>query len=311
MSHAQVRTYLRYLQDERQLSTHTLDAYRRDLRDLRRFLDGYYGSTDWSWEDIDRLAIRAFLGHLSDAGLKRRTIGRKLSSVRSFLRFLNREGELAANPARHVRAPSRGRKLPAYLTRREMRRLFEVTEGWTSARGWRGARDRALLELFYASGLRLSEVHTLDCDDLDLDSGYIKVLGKRRKERIVPFGSPAAAALAAYVRARMDQFGGPSGKDPLFVSDRGTRLSRRQIQRIVKSAIALVAEESELSTHSVRHSFATHLLDGGADLMAIKELLGHASLSTTQMYTHTSRERLKQVYRSAHPRANEQSDSGP
>ncbi len=303
MSRAEVRDYLRSLGDERQLSRHTVEAYKRDLGDLTGFLDGYYGGREWSWPEVDRLAVRAFLSHLTMAALKKRTIARKLSAVRSFFRFLQRESVVAANPARHVRAPREGRALPGYLTQREMSRLFELAALRAAEPGWRGLRDHALMELLYSAGLRLSEVHSLALADVDLERGRVKVLGKGRKERIVPIGKHAVDALRAYGDARARQFGEPARTDPLFTSERGARLSRRQIQRIVTRYIALVAEENGLSTHSVRHSFATHLLDEGADLMAIKELLGHASLSTTQMYAHTSRERLRQVYRAAHPRS--------
>ncbi len=300
---ARVRDYLRHLQDERQLSPHTVTAYRRDLGDLCSFLDDYYGSDEWIWLDVDRLAIRAFLSHLTISALEKRTIARKLSAVRSLFRFLHQEGVVEANPARQVRAPRQGRALPGYLTQKEMAQLFDLAAQSSEDSGWRGARDRALVELLYTAGLRLSEVHALNVADLDAAPGKVKVLGKGGKERIVPVGRHAVTALREYARRREQFFGDATQTDPLFVSERGTRLSRRQIQRIVKSFIALVAEEGELSTHSVRHSFATHLLDEGADLMAIKELLGHASLSTTQMYAHTSRERLKQVYKLAHPRS--------
>jgi integrase/recombinase XerC len=300
---AEVRDYLRHLQDERQLSNHTVQAYRRDLQDLCDFLDGYHGGGGWSWAAVDRLTIRAFLGHLTQSSLERRTIGRKLSAVRSFFRFLQREGAVAANPARQVRAPRLGRVLPGYLTQREMGRLFELAAQRASQEGWRAARDHALVELLYSAGLRLSEAHSLNLAELDILSGRVKVRGKGGKERIVPVGRPALAALRGYRLGRERELGAASARDPLFVTEGGRRLSRRQIQRVVTRFISLVAEEGRLSTHSVRHSFATHLLDGGADLMAIKELLGHAFLSTTQMYAHTSRERLKQVYRAAHPRS--------
>ncbi len=299
----QIQVYLRHLQDERQLSAHTVEAYRRDLSDLCEFLDEYFGSDEWSWNGIDRLAIRAFLSHLTAASLQRRTIARKLSAVRSFFRFLHREGAVAANPARQVRAPRHGRALPGYLTQKEMNQLFDLAAQGSTETGWRGTRDRALVELLYTAGLRLSEVHSLNVADLDSAAAKVKVHGKGGKERIVPVGRYARTALLEYQLERDRQFGAPAQSDPLFVSERGARLSRRQIQRVVTHFIALVADEGGLSTHSVRHSFATHLLDEGADLMAIKELLGHASLSTTQMYAHTSRERLKQVYRVAHPRS--------
>ncbi|UCC73395.1 MAG: tyrosine recombinase [Gemmatimonadota bacterium] len=303
MARAEANDYLRYLEDERQLSRHTIAAYRRDLADLSEFLGGYYGSADWEWTDVDRLAVRAFLSQLTMAALKKRTIARKLSAVRSFFRFLQREGVVAANPARQVRAPRQGRALPGYLTQREMSQLFEIAAQSGSRQGWRGARDWALIELMYTAGLRLSEAHSLDLADVDVEAGRVKVHGKGRKERIVPIGGHAMIALGAYGQERSQEFGTPASSDPLFVSDRGGRLSRRQIQRIVTRFIGLVADETGLSTHSVRHSFATHLLDEGADLMAIKELLGHSSLSTTQMYAHTSRERLRRVYRVAHPRS--------
>ncbi len=296
--------YLRHLRDERQLlSSHTVAAYRRDLSDLSRFLDEYYGGGDWSWDTVDRLAVRAFLSRLTSSSLKRRTIARKLSAVRGFFRFLHREGAVVSNPASHVRAPRKGRAVPGYLTQAEMWRLFELAGQRAAQAGWRGTRDQALMELLYSSGLRLAEVHSLDVGDLELVTRKVRVRGKGRKERIVPVGRQAAAALGEYGRQREGRFGMPKRTDPLFLTDRGVRLSRRQIQRVVTSYIGLVADESGLSTHSVRHSFATHLLDEGADLMAIKELLGHSSLSTTQIYAHTSRERLRRVYQAAHPRS--------
>lgn len=298
-----VEDYLEHLADERQLSRHTVEAYRRDLSDLRTFLTDYYGTASWSWEAVDRLSIRAYLGHLTQQSLKPRTIARKLSAVRSFFRFLHRTDVVPANPARQVRAPRQGRALPNYLSQQEMERLFELAGARTSQRDrWRAARDNALVELLYSAGLRLSEVHGLNAADLDRASARMKVRGKGRKERIVPVGRAALEALDAYDRERQRRFGVKSPTDPLFVSNGEARLSRRQIQRVVTRFIGLAAEEGGLSTHSVRHSFATHLLDEGADLMAIKELLGHSSLSTTQMYAHTSRERLKRVYRMAHPR---------
>jgi integrase/recombinase XerC len=303
MARKPVEAYLKHLADERQVSPHTVDAYRRDLAEFQRFLDDHNGSLPWSWDGVDRLDVRSFLGYLTGRGLQRRTIARKLSSVRGLFRFLIREGDVGLNPALHVRAPRAGRALPGHLSRAEMERLFELAEARASTARWHGTRNRALLELLYSCGLRLSELQMLDRSDLDLDAGYVKVLGKRAKERVVPLGSAAASALALYDRARTERFEVAGGGDPLFVSERGNRLSRRQIQRIVKGFIDLTIEEGGLSTHSLRHTFATHLLDGGADLMSIKELLGHASLSTTQIYAHTSRARLRRVYRSAHPRA--------
>ena len=174
----QVQVYLRHLQAERQLSAHTVEAYRRDLSDLCAFLDEYFGSDEWSWAGIDRLAIRAFLSHLTAASLQRRTIARKLSAVRSYFRFLHREGAVAANPARQVRAPRHGRVLPGYLTQKEMNQLFDLAAQGSTEAGWRGTRDRALVELLYTAGLRLSEAHSLSVADLESAAGKVKVHGK-------------------------------------------------------------------------------------------------------------------------------------
>lgn len=297
-----VGAYLRYLRDERQLSAHTVAAYRRDLKGLNEFLDGYMDGREWSWAAVDRPTIRAYLGHLAARSLKPRTIARKLSSVRGFFRYLQREGEIEGNPARRVRAPRRGRSLPHHLSQKQMQELFEILELRADEGGWMSLRDRALVELIYTAGLRLSEVQGLDLRDIDLVADRLRVHGKGGKERVVPIGRVAGAALRDYMDERQREFGPAGAADPVFVSLRGGRISRRQIQRVISRFIAMVAEDRGLSTHSIRHSFATHLLDNGADLMAIKELLGHASLSTTQVYAHTSRERLRRVYRRAHPR---------
>jgi integrase/recombinase XerC len=298
--------FLVHLRDERQCSPHTVAGYALDLRQFAEFLDEYYGGP-WTWAGVDRLAFRAFVGRAQERGWSRRTIARKLSAVRSFYRFLQREGRAAANPGRAVRTPREGRRLPAVLSQTQMRRLFEVLDERARARpGFAAARDRALLEWLYSTGMRVSEICGLDLDDLDPASGQARVRGKGRKERIVPVGRHAWAAWRAYepwraaARARV---GAPVAEGPAFVGARGRRLSVRQVRRIVKRAIAAVADPAGLSVHAVRHAFATHLLDNGADLVAVKELLGHASLSTTRIYTHTTRERLGRVYRQAHPRA--------
>ena len=302
-----VQRYLHHLADGRQLSPHTLQAYRRDLAEFVAFLDRHLGSTDWRWEGIDRLALRAFLGHLARRGLARRSIARKLSAVRTFFRWLHREEIVEANPARVVRTPRAERRLPGWLTRSQIQQLFTLAEVRAAENTFRGARDLAMLETFYSSGLRLSELQGLNLDDLDLVADQVKVRGKGRKERIVPLGGAAVRALRRYELRRAEVLAGQGGRAPdrraVFLSERGRRLSTRQLQNIVRGLLDRVAEAGQVSTHSLRHSFATHLLDAGADLMAVKELLGHASLSTTRIYTHTSKERLKRVYDQAHPRA--------
>ena len=298
-----LRDYLRHIEEGRQLSPHTVTAYRRDLHQFRDWMDGH--RTGWEWDDVGRLDLRAYLGHLGRRGLARRSIARKLSAIRSFFRHLHREGVVEANPSRTVRSPKLDRRLPAWLSRGDVDRMFVLAENRAAEGTFRGVRDLAILETFYATGMRVSELQGLSVRDVDLVGDQVKVRGKGRKERIVPLGAAAARALRRYEPRRRETLGasGSAEKDALFVSRRGARLTTRRIQDIVGEFLDSVADQGELSTHSLRHSFATHLLDAGADLMAVKELLGHASLSTTRIYTHTSKERLRAVYRSAHPRA--------
>ncbi len=298
-----IDAYLRYIGEGRQLSIHTLKAYRRDLGDLAEYLDEQLGP-GWAWRDVDRLVLRGYLGHLSRRDLARRTIARKLSSVRSLFKFLHSEGVVDANPARSVRSPKVERRLPGWLTRKEIDQVFTLAENRAAEGTFNGTRDLAILETFYATGVRLSELQGLELEDVDLVGEQVKVRGKGRKERIVPLGGKAVRALRRHLPRRAE-VASATGRDAraLFVARTGKRLSARRLQDIVGKLLEDVAGDADLSTHSLRHSFATHMLDAGADLMAVKELLGHASLSTTQIYTHTSKERLKRVYRDAHPRS--------
>jgi integrase/recombinase XerC len=220
---------------------------------------------------------------------------------------MHREDLIEANPSRTVRAPKLEKTLPAWLTKLEMDRLFDVAQRGSAENTFRGTRDHAIVELFYATGMRLSELHGLDMVQLDLVGDQARVLGKGRKERIVPLGRPAVAALRRYEVRRREVLTAATAIGPdraaVFLTARGRRISRRQIQNIVRGFLDSVADDAGLSTHSLRHSFATHLLDAGADLMAVKELLGHVSLSTTRIYTHIAKDRLKKVYDQAHPRA--------
>jgi integrase/recombinase XerC len=298
--------YLRGIEHGRQLSPNTVSAYRRDLDELVAFLERHFKGEPWTWPEVDRLAIRGYLADLSRRGLARRSIARKLSAARSFFRYMHREDVIEGNPARAVRSPKLEKTLPAWLTRLEVERLFDVAAHGAAENTFRGTRDHAIVELFYATGIRLSELHGLDMGQLDLVGDQARVLGKGRKERIVPLGRPAVAALRRYelrrreVLVRADL---AADRHAVFLSERGRRLSRRQIQNIVRGFLDRIADDAGVSTHSLRHSFATHLLDAGADLMAVKELLGHVSLSTTRIYTHIAKDRLKKVYDQAHPRA--------
>jgi integrase/recombinase XerC len=301
-----VEDYLRVLRDQRQLSSHTLDAYRRDLEDLQEFLKDYMGTPQWSWVEVDRLSLRSFMGWCLRKGLSRRTIGRKLSAIRGFFRYLHLEDQLPSNPARAVRAPKMEKRLPGHLTRTEIGALFRLAEARAAENTLAGTRDLVVLELLYGSGLRLSELQGANLADLQIRSEQIKVRGKGNKERIVPITGRAIQAIRRYQPRREEALGvgkRPDEPDALLLNPQGGRLSRRSIQRAVRGAIERAAADQGLSVHSLRHSFATHLLDAGADLLAVKELLGHVSLSTTQIYTHTSKERLKKVYDLAHPRS--------
>jgi len=301
MSDDLVAEFLEHLAKERDVSPNTVKAYDRDLRELVTFLGTFYGARGWTWQSVDRLAVRGFLGHLARRGLSKRSSARMLSAVRSFFRFLHREELVDANPARAVGTPKLEKYLPKYLDRAQIERLFGLAVGRAQTVGrFVDVRNLALIELLYSAGLRVSELQGINRSDLDLVGQQLKVRGKGRKERIVPVGDHAALALRNYEARRDDlarKLGGRVERAAFFVSERGKRLGVRAIQAAVVGLLRQVDEESGLSTHSMRHTFA------GADLRAVQELLGHASVSTTQIYTHTSVERLKQVYRKAHPRA--------
>jgi integrase/recombinase XerC len=298
--------FLEHLAKERDVSPNTVKAYRRDLDEFAAFLGPYLGQEEFEWEKIDRLAMRAFLAHLAKRGLSRRSSARALSAVRTFYAWMHRQDLVEDNPAKSVGSPKLERHLPGHLDRSQIATLFRALETRAGEGKFTDVRNLGILELFYSAGLRVSELQGINRADLDLLAGLVKVRGKGRKERIVPVGDHAQRALREYERARDILFAkiGPKGdRTAFFISSRGKRMSVKQIQVSVTKWLSQVDEGAGLSTHSLRHSFATHLLDAGADLRAVQELLGHASISTTQIYTHTSVERLKQVYRKAHPRA--------
>jgi tyrosine recombinase XerC len=303
---AEVTDFLTHLAKERDVSPNTVKAYGRDLDDFIAFLGGYYGGAEWSWQGVDRLAMRGFLAHLARRGLSKRSMTRTLSAVRSFYRYLHRNEIVEANPARAVGAPRLERYLPGYLDRAQIALLFQMAELRASEGNFVDVRNLAILELFYSTGMRLSELQGLTRSDLDLVSQQAKVRGKGRKERIVPIGDHATLALRNYEAKRDELIRaiGPSAERmAVFLGRTGRRIGIRAVQKAVTAFLRQIDEEAGLSVHSLRHTFATHLLDAGADLRAVQELLGHSSISTTQIYTHTSVERLKQVYQKAHPRA--------
>ena len=303
---ALVTEWLTYLQKERQMSAHTITAYTADLARFTEFLGAKAQGLAWDWGTVDRNTIRSFLGWLNRQGLERRSIARTLSAVRGFYRYLHRDEHVTANPARSVRTPKVGRHLPAHLDAGTMQTLIDSASIRAQGGAYNDVRNLAMLELFYATGMRLSELHSLDRADLDLVSLRAKVRGKGRKERIIPFGQPARLALINYESRRDDlvrMIGPKADRSAWFLNPRGRRLSRRGIQLAMTGLLALVDAPEGAGVHALRHTFATHLLDAGADLRAVQELLGHVSVSTTQIYTHTSVERLKSAYAKAHPRA--------
>ena len=300
---SEVTDFLRHLSDERQLSPNTIKAYRRDLAQLEEFLTEYFATERWEWTDdeIDRLSLRSFLGWCGRRGLSKRSIARKLTSTRTFFAFLHLDDRVPQNPARTVRAPKIDRRLPGHLTGGDVATIFEHAERQAEDNTLAGTRTLVIMELLYGSGLRLSELHGLDLRAVDRSTRQMRVTGKGSKERIVPVTESSLRALGRYESRRLEVTS--AAEDALLVNARGMRLSRRSIQTAVRGCLETAAGGRGLSTHSLRHTFATHLMEAGADLLAVKELLGHVSLSSTQIYTHTNKERLLRVYRGAHPRS--------
>lgn len=297
-----VSEWLEHLEKERQVSPHTVSAYKRDLEAFIEFAGRYYDG-QWTWQTIDRLGLRGFLGEMQRRGLAKRSAARSLSALRSFYRYLQAQHGLELNPVKGTRIPKLEKRLPTHLEKGQTEALFTSAESAALTGDFRSLRDMAMLELFYSSGLRLSELAGLNLADLDLLSDQVKVKGKGRKERIVPVGSRASQVLRRYLERRNEFTGArPADRRAVFINQRGGRITGRSIQRSMHRLFDGISVDG-MRVHSLRHTFATHLLDAGADLRAVQELLGHASLSTTQIYTHTSVERLKKVYQQAHPRA--------
>jgi integrase/recombinase XerC len=297
----EIGEFLDYLTYERNVSGNTVAAYRDDLESFVKFLCNDYfnmGRDQLDMSRIDHLTIRSYLASLSRRKLSRATVARHLSALRSFFKHLVREGVVEANPARTVSTPKREKHLPAVMQTSDVALLLEQPD--TSAT--LGLRDAAWMELLYASGLRIGELVGIDIDDLELRSRLVKVHGKGSKERIVPFGTKAEEALRAYLAVRGELVSDPD-EQAVFVNYRGKRITTRSVRRLFDDYLKAASMRAGISPHTMRHSFATHLLNAGADLRGIQELLGHASLSTTQKYTHLNDWQLIAVYKKAHPRA--------
>lgn len=316
-----LKDFLEHLALNENASAHTVRAYKSDLTQYLEFLAAHLDRriSEIQPADLDHLSARAFLADLSRRGSSKASAARKLSAIRAFGRYLRREGVLDGDPSALVGAPKREVRIPNHLAVGEMEKLLETPDTSTPL----GRRDKAILEVFYASGLRLSELVGLNLDDVNLSARVLRVLGKGRKERIVPFNQAAASAVGAWLADR-EQFvppgehivrqrgqtrrhpklrGSRTPLDALFLNYRGARLSTRSVDKLVRRYVAQCSTRYGISPHALRHSFATHLLEAGADLRAIQELLGHARLSTTQRYTHVNAAQLIETYRKAHPKA--------
>ena len=313
----QLKAFLAYLRLNRHLSPHTVRAYENDVTQYLACVASEAGKkiSQLGPRDLDMASVRAHLAGLNAAGKARSSVARKLSALKTFVRYLRREEVIAHDPTALAVAPRRDHAIPVFLSEPEMARLLETPNAGEPL----GRRDRAILELFYASGLRLSELVAVDLEDVNLSGRMVRVMGKGRKERLLPFNHSAATAIRAWMNDRAGILGArppsrPSGaaarrraeprdRDPLFINYRGTRLSDRSVDRLLRKYVAQCSTRMGISPHALRHSFATHLLQRGADLRAIQELLGHAALSTTQRYTHVNAAQLIEVYRKSHPRA--------
>lgn len=302
MMRSYIKQYFEYLEIERNYSSNTLQAYENDLAQFAEFLSRKTGRREVRVENVDHRSIRSYLGYLLESGFAKSSIARKLAAIRSFFSFLVRLGVLQSNPARSIATPKLEKHLPTFLDEKSMSRLMDVPDTSTVL----GLRDRAILEVLYSTGMRLSELVNLKLGDVDFTSDTVKIHGKGGKQRIVPLGRKAKEALVRYLKDRHQLFGDQTSAEDrksLFLTLHGRRIYRKAVHLVVNNAIQAVSEVEKKSPHVIRHTFATHLLDRGADLRAVKELLGHESLSTTQIYTHVTVDRLKKVYAQAHPKA--------
>ena len=290
----EVAAFLRHLEKERNASAHTVRAYAQDLAQFEAHLQDELGH-EAAPAEVDHLMVRSFLARLHRDGLKKTSASRKLAGIRTFFRWLCREGVLQRNPARVILSPRVERRIPSQLDEAEVAALLEFPIEDDA-----DARAQALLEMLYATGVRCSELVGMDREAVDLENRTVRVLGKGRKERVIPFGTRARGALQAYLPIR--QAAQPPD-DALFVNARGARLTDRTVRRILAGRLKKIAIGKRVTPHTLRHSFASHLLQRGADLRSIQELLGHASLSTTQRYTHLNARQILEIYKRAHPRA--------
>lgn len=286
--------FLNYLKVEKNMSPHTVLNYAVDLKDFAKFL-----GDEADINSVDYLTLRKFLAELKAKNYSKRTVARKLACLRSFFRFLYREGHVKSNSMLGISTPKLDKKLPVFLDENEVAKLLDAPDEKEVS----GLRDKAMLETIYSSGLRISELVGLNTDSIDFIGGVLKIFGKGRKERLVPIGDRALRCIRRYLEKRSGQAEGLANRRPVFLNKSGTRITDRSVRRVLEKYIHITSLRQDISPHTLRHSFATHLLNRGADLRSVQELLGHMNLSTTQIYTHVTSERLKSVYDKAHPRA--------
>ncbi len=295
-----IERYKNYLEAERNASPYTVRNYIHDLNEFINFLSEKRVA---SLDEVDRQLVREYLSELNKKGIFKTSMARKLSALRSFYKYLAREGMIESNPLEGTSSPKLDRRLPSFLTLEEVERLLKAPNLSTP----KGMRDRALIELIYASGLRVSELVGLNLEDVDLDNREIRVWGKGSKERVVLMGKPAAAALTTYIREARPKLLGSKKTNALFLNRDGERLIERRVQKIIEENAKAAGIKKRVHPHTLRHTFATHLLDGGADLRVLQGLLGHASLSSTQIYTHVTKSQARKIYLKAHPMAEKES----
>ncbi|MBN2781544.1 MAG: tyrosine recombinase XerC [Candidatus Marinimicrobia bacterium] len=295
-----IEDYLKYMRSVRSYSEHTLDAYRRDMAQFYAFCCEYFGQDEVAMKDVDKVSIRHFLGMLTENRYAARSAARKLAALKSFFKYALKRKWIEKNPAYAIKSPRIPRNLPTVLSKEQTTRLFDGLD----ATDFITARDAAMIELFYGSGIRLSELMNLRLKDIQFNNMLLTVLGKGNKQRVLPLGDSGRKALETYLRFYEADFGRPGREDPLFLSRLGSKISTRNVRLRIEKYLRTVSDGARKnSPHVLRHSFATHLLDAGADLESVRMMLGHESLSTTQVYTHVRTDRLKSAYDKAHPRA--------
>jgi integrase/recombinase XerC len=290
--------FLDYITFEKRYSLHTVTAYRTDLVQFFAFIKDQYEMTDI--DKVDYQVVRSWIVHLMDNKVTTRSVNRKVTTLKSYFRFLQKEGMIKENPMSRVIAPKTSKRLPVFVETDSMSHLFEDVN-W--GEGYEAARDKLVMEFFYATGMRLSELINLKEPDIDLHRNSLKVTGKRNKQRIIPFTGHLAGLIPEYLNIKRKEFDGRTVEPYLFLTGKGQKLYPRMVYRLVHHYLDQVTTISKRSPHVIRHTFATHMLNNGADLNVIKEILGHANLSATQVYTHNTIEKLKSIYKQAHPRA--------